>query len=289
MHSVNRASYLDIADISHASRSVVEFFHGYFTAKSRHNASQWLDFFHSTQVVYYDATLGQGFPSRSALVTAFTELEDSTPKNATSYPLRILGDTVSAVVHYVDTPEWFGAEVQPISAIEFLDGKVTRRVDCWDARRNPAIVGRLDQCPYDLGLESVKEHAAPEITRVAIQLNAALSTRDATAAARLFSYDAIFEDSTLRARQEGQLAICRYLERALSALPYGPGTTLRHILGSAQGGGYEWQAQNHPELNGITVLELDENELITQLTTVWDGSRLNDSAILALAALSVKI
>jgi len=65
--------YPNIVDSSHASSLVTEFFQGYFTAKSLHHADQWLQFFHPTQVVYYDATLGEGFPSRSALVTEFTE------------------------------------------------------------------------------------------------------------------------------------------------------------------------------------------------------------------------
>jgi len=167
---------------------------------------------------------------------------------------------------------------------------VTRQVDYWDGRRNPVIAGRpaADQYPYDLGLETVRENTAPEIIKVAGQLNAALSMGDVGAAIMLFSYDAVFEDTTLRTRQEGQLAIGRHLQRTLSLLPYGSGTILRHILGSAQGGGYEWRASGQRDLNGITVLVLDEQGLITKMTAVWDGSRLNESTIQALTALSVE-
>lgn len=64
--------------------------------------------------------------------------------------------------------------------------------------------------PYDLGLDTVGEHAASEITRVAGQLNVALAAANSTATATPFSYNhAIFEDNTLRTRQEGQLAIGR--------------------------------------------------------------------------------
>jgi hypothetical protein len=111
---------------------------------------------------------------------------------------------------------------------------------------------------------------------------------DANAAAALFSYDAILEDFTLRTREEGLLAIGRYLQRALPYLPYGPGTTLRHVLGNDHGGGYEWQTDGQSVRNGITALELDSSGLITQLATIWDGSRTNNSAIQTLAALWIE-
>ncbi|KAJ8098775.1 hypothetical protein POJ06DRAFT_141914 [Lipomyces tetrasporus] len=282
--------YPNIVDTSHASWRAAQFFQGYFTAKSLHSPNLWLQFFHPTQVGYYDATLGEGWPSRSAAAKVFTELMEAWPKNATSYPLQIFGDTTSAVVHSVDTPGLFGAEIRQVSAVDFRDGKVIRQVDYWDGRRNPVINGRSanDQYPTDLGLDAVRERAAPEMNRVARQLNAAFSECDAEAATALFSYDAVFEDNTLRTREDGQLAINRYLQRALGHLPYGPGTTLRHVLGSARGGGYEWQTAGQPERNGITALELDGTGLITRLVTVWDGSRTSDSAIHALTALSIE-
>ncbi|KAJ7583805.1 hypothetical protein C8J56DRAFT_951849 [Mycena floridula] len=285
------ALFPNIADTSHASPLAAEFFHGYFTAKSIHNATLLMQFFHPTQVVYYDVTAGEGFPSRSALATVFTELAKEWPKNATSYPLQILGDTASAVVHFVDTPDMFGpAEIRLISAVDFRDGKVTRQVDYWDGRQNPDIIGRSpdDQYPYNLGLDTVEQTAAPEMNHTAHQLNAALSAGDAEAAASLFTFDAILVDTTLRTRQEGQQAIKRYLQRALALLPYGHGTNLLHVLGSVRGGGYEWQTAGQPARNGITALELDSGGLITQFTTVWDGSRMNDSAIQALAVLSIE-
>lgn len=134
------------------------------------------------------------------------------------------------------------SEIRSISAVDFRDGKVTRQVDYWDGRGNPDIEGRpaRNQYPTNLGLDTVEDTAAPEIDWAAHQLNAALSACDAEAAMALFSNDAVFEDITLRTRQEGQTAIGRYLQRALEHLPYGPGTTLRHVLGSVEGGGYEW-------------------------------------------------
>lgn len=194
------------------------------------------------------------------------------------------------MLHFVDTPRLFGAaEIRFISAVDFRDGKVTRQVDYWDGRRNPDDVpGPDDEYPYDLGLDTVGEQAAPKMNWTAHQLDAALSAGDADAAAALFSSDGILKDFTLRMRQEGQFAIGRYLQRALAYLPYGPGTTLRHVLGNDYGGGYEWKTDGQPVRNGITALELDGSSLITQLTTVWDRSRMSDSAIQALAALSIE-
>jgi hypothetical protein len=38
----------------------------------------------------------------------------------------------------------------------------------------------------------------------------------------------------------GRLAIGRYLRRALSKLPYGPGSDVLHVVGSEQGSGYDF-------------------------------------------------
>lgn len=281
--------YPDITDISHASPSAAAFFRGYFTAKSLHDANGWLRHFHPSQIVYYDATLGFGWDTRSSLAADLTALTKTWPESAKSYPLRVLGNSASAVVVFVDTPELFGAELRIIAAFDFRNGKVTRQVDYWDGRNNSAISLRSpdDQYPHDLGLETVRETAAPEIDTAARRLNTALAAGNASAAADLFSADAIFEDTTTRAQVAGRLAIGRYLQRALSKLPYGPGVTLRHVLGSAQGGGYEWQTDGLPG-NGITALELDGDGAITRLTTVWDASRVSDEEIQSLAVLSIE-
>lgn len=279
----------EIADTSHASAKAVEFFQGYFTAKSLHNATSWLSFFNPTQAAYYDATIGEQFPNRSTVVEGLEESVEFFAAGATSYPLRIIGDTNSALVHYVDTPGLFGSEIRTISVFDFLNNKLSRQVDYWDGRGNPASAGAVpdDEYPTDLGLVAVHDQPASLINTVAHKLNAAFSAGNATAATALFSSDAIFEDYTLRTRQEGVIAIGPYLQRALPLLPYGVGTTVRHVLGSVQGGGYEWQTNGQQVRNGVTALELDGSGSIVRFTTVWDGSRLNDTAILALAMLSV--
>ena len=281
----------NISDNSHASREVAEFFEDYFTAKSLHNATQWLDFFNTDQVSYFDATLGGSFRNHSSLEQGLTSAVQSFQPNATSYPLFILGDiNGSAIVHSEDTPGLFGAELRILSSFDFRDGTITRAVDYWDGRRNPVINGRgpLSEYPYDLGIDTVNETASSTMQKVAHQLNDALSAGNVNATMGLFSYDAVFEDWTLRTREEGQLAIGRYLQRAVSQLPYGTNTTLRHVSGSAQGGGYEWKTNGRSVLNGITALELDDTGAITHLTTVWDGSRMSDNDIEALVELSLE-
>lgn len=291
--SPNGSLYPQIADTSHASWEVTNFFRGYYTTKSLHDIDIWLDFFHPTEVVFFDTTAYQSFLNRSTVEKEIPKLAATWHSDGRSYPFQILGNTAGAILHTVDTPGLFGAEVRIMSAIDFRDGKITRQVDYWDARRNPLLPGRLPESPVplNLGLDTVDERAAPEMDKVAHQLNEALATGDATAAAALFSNDAVFEDFTLRTRQEGQLAIGRYLQRILPKIPYGVGATLLHVLGSARGGGYEWRphnASNHSVRNGITSLELDESGAIVQLTTIWDGSLMSDSDIRALALLSLE-
>lgn len=282
--------YPDITDTSHATQQAAEFFRGYYTAKSRRDAEGWLRYFHSSRLAYYDATLGLGADSQSAVEELFRQLVPAWPESSRSYPLRILGDTTSAVVVFVDTPELFGAELRIIAAVDFRDGKVIRQVDYWDGRGNSAVSlrGPKDQYPHDLGQETVQATTSPIMDKTARQLNAALAAGDAQGAAALFSADGVFEDMTTRTRVEGRLAIGRYLRRALSALPYGPGTSLFHVLGSAQGGGYEWRTSSGPARNGITALELDGDSAVTRLTAVWDASTMPDAAMRSLATLSLE-
>jgi hypothetical protein len=282
--------YPDITDTSHASPQAALFFRGYYTAKSRRDVDEWLRYFHPSKLAYFDATLGLGADSRPGVEELLRKIVPAWPKSAKSYPLRILGDATSAVVVFVDTPELFGAELRIIAAVDFQDGKVTRQVDYWDGRGNAAVNLRTpdDHYPHDLALKTVLATAAPAMDTTARNLHAALAAGDAQAAATLFSADAAFEDMTTRTRLEGRLAIGRYLHRALPVLPYGPGTSLRHVLGSAQGGGYEWQPSSGPVRNGITALELDGEGAVTRLTAVWDASRMPEEEMRSLATRSVE-
>jgi len=294
VHTAPSTAYLypNIADTTHATSQAISFFHGYFTAKSEHNATAWLSYFNPIQVGYYDAIIGNALVNRSQVVAGITELVLSfgpPSANSTSYPLTILGDTTSAIVHYVDSTALFGAELRAISAFDFKNGLIIRQVDYWDGRRNPEKASAVpdSEYPVNLGLNDVPESAATGINYAVRELQVAFSMGNATAATALFSVDAVFVDTTLRTREEGALAIGRYLQRVLPYLPYGLGSTVRHVMGSDQGGGYEWETVGELK-NGISAIELDEGGMITRFMAVWDGSRMNDTAIAALAALSLE-
>ena len=107
-----------------------------------------------------------------------------------------------------------------------------------------------------------------------------------TRAGELFTYDAQFEDMALRTHIRGQAAITRYLQRALPDLPYAD-ASVRHIVGTGRGGGYEWHAKGHAVPRGAAGLELDEDGKINSFTTVWDGSLLDHTAIKTAAAHAV--
>ena len=69
-------------------------------------------------------------------------------------------------------------------------------------------------------------------------------------------------------------------------LPYAD-ASVRHIVGTGRGGGYEWHAKGHAVPRGAAGLELDEDGKINSFTTVWDGSLLDHTAIKTAAAHAV--
>lgn len=56
------------------------------------------------------------------------------------------------------------------------------------------------------------------------------------------------------------------------------GSTLRHIVGGAAGGGVEWiAAPGNTVAGGISALEVDHTGRVSRLTTVYDGRQLRDT------------
>jgi hypothetical protein len=70
---------------------------------------------------------------------------------------------------------------------------------------------------------------------------------------------------------------------AVPDLPYAH-ASIRHIVGTDNGGGYEWHAEGQAVPRGAAALELSQDGKITKFTAVWDGSRLDDTTITAAAA-----
>src|SRR5215813_7624207 len=144
--------------------------------------------------------------------------------------------------------------------------------------------------PYPPDFHDTVVNASATIKKVAQALQNAFSANDPAKAVQLFTPDAVFEDMALHTRVEGQLQIQRYLSRGLALLPYGTSATVAHVVGSDQGGGYEWRAAMNaaPLVRGITALELDDNGKITRFTTIYDSFQFSDAAYQTLVQLAAE-
>ncbi|KAI0856684.1 hypothetical protein F4860DRAFT_492008 [Xylaria cubensis] len=282
--------YPRIADTSHASPQLVQLLTRYYTAKSLYRVDEWAGFFDPNLAVYADTTLGLVAPQPGVNKFLHDIVEQYWQPNGTSYPLKIIGDTDGAVVVFVNTPQLFGAEIRVITSLDFKDGKVLRQVDHWDGRRNPASDGRVpdDQYPEDFAYELSLNKTNHLFGSVVQKFHAAVSAANTSLATSLLSYDAVLEDYSLRVRIEGRLAIGRYFDRALKSVPYGAGSSLRHMVGSAQGGGYEWVENSATRRTGITAIELNSDGLITQITTIWDTVKTTEQGLQELMELSLE-
>ena len=281
--------YPDIADTSGASPELVDFMKAFFAAKTRHNVDETMSFFAPDMVSYIDAGIGWDFAGFSAVRATYQQFMPAWPASAKSYPTRILGDmTGGAVVEFVDTPELFGGELRVIGAIDFKNGKIARWVDHWDFNAYDNLFGLAKTPLTDFRQAGVGESAAAGMRTVVTPLCAALSTGNHGAAAALFSSDAVYEDMALRVQVQGRQAIQRYLSRTVMLLPFGAGVTLRHTLGSAKGGGFEWNGGTaSPVRTGVSGLMLDADGQITRMTSVYDASLLSAPQRTHLLSLSV--
>ena len=146
-----------------------------------------------------------------------------------------------------------------------------------------------NQHPIEFGEAAVQRARDPVLQGVVNELHAALLTGNSSAAAALFDVDAVWEDRTTRTLIDGRLAIERYVARASSRLPYGIGSTVRHVVGSVQGGGYEWiGGPGAAARYGMTALKLNENRLITWISPLWDASYASDATMAALIGLAIE-
>jgi len=273
--------YPSVTDVSHATNNAAHVFEGFFTAKSLHDGKTMVSFFGPDPVLYIDAGLGFAWPSRAALLQVWTNPPFSTANpNALSYPLRVIGDCNSALIEFVDTPPLLGLEFRFLSSITFNSKcQIVRWIDYWDGRSSQLHLPIGTIGPYPTDFNDGVVNASATIKKVAQALQDAFTANDAAKAAQLFTPDAVFEDMALHTRVEGQLQIQRYLTRALGQLPYsGHLSSLAHVVGSDQGGGYEWRAAMGalPLQRGNTALELDDNGKITRFTTIYDSFQFPD-------------
>lgn len=62
------------------------------------------------------------------------------------------------------------------------------------------------------------------------------------------------------------------MTRIAGELPYGQGAQVRHVVGGAAGGGYEWTNPGASAPRGVNAIKLNSRGQIVQLTSIWDGS-----------------
>jgi hypothetical protein len=252
----------------------------FFRAKTSCDIGATMAFFSPEMVTYIDATLGWCFDGYDALRGVFAQYMPNWAPPGRSYSTAILSNETSALIRMVDTPELFGGELRILAAVDFVDGKIVRWVDYWDAApfdselynqfRTPAA-----SFPTDLKDSAVPSQAAPELIAAAAGLQRAFTVADAAAAADLMHTDVVLDDMSMRTQVIGRIETTKYLDRVLRAVPYGRSSTLRHVVGGSRGGGFEWTAgTDHNMLVGITALELDPDGLITKVTSVYDSRQL---------------
>jgi hypothetical protein len=285
--------YPEVADTSHATPQVAAFFKSYFTAKSEHKPAATTDHFSEAHLTYIDAALGWPFYSKKGMTEIFEMYMPKWPPSGLSYPTRISGDMHSALVAFTDTPELFGGEIRILAAIDFKDGKVVRWIDYWDGRSFGAETAAKmrtppEKFPTNFDYEVASEGGSAKIKEVAQKLGAALAAGDASAADALFSYDAIYSDRALRTTVLGKQAIGKYLARVLANVPYGKGAKLVHVVGSDQGGGYEWVNDGSSVKRGITAIDLNSAGQIERLETTWDNAMMSDADLQTLVLLSIE-
>ncbi|MFI8205204.1 hypothetical protein [Streptomyces sp. NPDC085937] len=282
-------------DTSHATPAVAKQLVRYFRRKSARDLEGTMAFFAQRSSTYIDATLGWQLASWDELYDFFATYMPTWPEDSASYPVRILGDTRSALVFFTDTAGLFGpSELRLAGAVDFERGLITRQVDYWDGRHfgldNLASLQLpADQFPHDFRESTVGGSASAVMRRVVRHLAGALRQADGAAAAKLFAPDAVFEDVPSHISITGRASIEKYLKAASGLLPYaGARTAVRHVLGNDVGGGYEFMAADGPVPRGIVGLELDSLQRISRLTALWDGSLVSDDALLSLAARAVE-
>lgn len=278
-----------VTDTSHCTPAVAAIFRGFFTAKSEHDIPAVMSYFSKKNTTYIDAILGVVLAGWQAVNSEFSTFA-SLPADAISYPLRIVGDTRSAAIEFVDTPAFFfGKELRSLSTVTFdSDRKITRWVDYWDGRSS--LFPNTITSTYPTDFKDSEQNAGPVVVQAAGALAAAFAAGDADAAVALMSADVVHEDMAAHTRVRGQVQAQRYYTRALGQLPYGPGAALVHAEGSRQGGGYEWSAAPvaAPMRRGHTAIELDDAGQISRLTVIYDSSLLSYTAYQSLVGLAAE-
>jgi hypothetical protein len=272
---------------------VVRLIDEYLAAKSAASVNRTMSFFDRGDTTYVDATLGWKFPTWDSLKALFNKLMPKYAAGARSYQTEVLGDAQGAVVFFTNTPQEYGHEVRGIAVVDIRNGKFVRWVDYFDGRHVGVSVTESlrtppAQFPADFGQSRVGGSASPTMTRLAGELSTDFAQGNSEQAARLFAPDAVLEDLTLHTAVVGRQSITAYLARALPSLPYGRGAQVRHVVGGAAGGGYEWKNPGASVPRGVNAIKLNSRGQIVQLTATWDGSLVTPAWITHQTALAIE-
>lgn len=265
-------------DTRTADPELVEVISGYFRGRNARDLEGVMSYVSPELTTYIDVPLGWDNNSFDKLRDIYVQYMPTWPDTPTAvaYPIYITGNAQSALISFINTSEVFGAELRILSTIDIEDGKIVRWTDYWDGTGvDNSLYGLrvpADQYPQDFHEAEVTSRAAPKMAAASTALQRAFSAGDSEAAASLMTDDVIHEDLALRTQVLGRAAVTRYLSRVLDKSPYGQTSQLRHVVGGAQGGGFEWvgaPASGVPA--GITALELDQGGRITKVTTVYNS------------------
>jgi len=86
----------------------------------------------------------------------------------------------------------------------------------------------------------------------------------------------------------GRIEAERYLSRVLPTCPYGLDSRLRHIVGGNGGGGFEWTADATSNgIPGITAIEVDDDGVITRVSSTYDSRQLDPDHKASLARAAI--
>lgn len=265
------------ADGAATPAGVHRLFAAFLATKSAANVDLTMAFFDRGDTTYWDATAGFDFPDWATLKGVFEHYMPAWPSTARSYSSSLVGSSTGAALFFTNTPEEFGHEIRGISVVDIRDGKFVRWIDYWDGRHFgienlKGFKSPPAKFPQNFGWSRPGEHASAKLKRTVAELSSHLSNGDAQAAAKLFAEEGVLEDLTLHTEVAGPQSIAGYLKRAWAELPNGKGARVRHIVGGDAGGAYEWTNAHSLVPRGATGLQLDAAGRILRLSSIWDGS-----------------
>jgi hypothetical protein len=255
--------------------------HDYFARKTAGDLDALVACFAPT-ASYNDATLGWHIAGREAIAAGFGRFVPRwVEAGAESRPTRYLGGLLGGVAAVSASPELLGSDLRALTVIDRRDGRIVRLVDYWDGRhfgRNAAAALRTGDADFPETFGEPLAGSTP-FDDDAERIAAALARGDADALAALSCEDVAVEDLTLGVRRHGRPAVAVALGRALEALPWGGGITVRHVTGGSCGGAVEWTNPRSPVPRGVLAVGLDDRGRLAELTALWDGSLVGDDQL----------